>query len=62
MTPDTNFESTFFNPFSTKGCFVYNDHDPNINFCHDISMLDTRYLMPDKFKANFEYFKYQKYK
>ena len=62
MTPDTNFESMFFNPFSTKERFVDNDHDPDVNFYHDISMLDTQYLMPDKFKANFEYFKYQKYK
>ena len=62
MTPDTNFESMFFNPFSTKERFVDNDHDPDVNFYHDISMLGTQYLMPDKFKANFEYFKYQKYK
>ena len=50
MTPDTNFESMFFNPFSTKECFVDNDHDPDVNFYHDVSMLDTQYLMPDKFK------------
>ena len=69
MTGDTNFESVFFNPFSTKECFVDNDHDPDVNFYHDVSMLDTEYLMPDKFKANFNdfsknsfTFKYQKYK
>ena len=53
MTPHTNFESMLFNPFSTKECFVDNDHDPDINFHHDASMLDTQYLMPDKFKTNF---------
>ena len=47
MTPDTNFKSMFFNPFSTKECFVDNDHDPDVNFYHDVSMLDTQYLMPD---------------
>ena len=56
MTPDTNFESMFFNPFSTKECFVDNDHDPDVNFYHDVSMLDTQYLMPDKFKTNFKDF------
>ena len=53
MTPHTNFESMLFSPFSTKECFVDNDHDPDINFHHDASMLDTQYLMPDKFKTNF---------
>ena len=56
MTPDINFESMFFNPFSTKGCIVDNDHDPDVNFYHDVSMLDTQYLMPDKFKTNFKDF------
>ena len=50
MTPDTNFESMLFNPFSIKECFVDNDHDPDVNFYHDVSMFDTQYLMPDKFK------------
>ena len=50
MTPDTNFESIFFNSFSTKKCFVDNDHNPDVNFYHHVSMLDTQYLMPDKFK------------
>ena len=56
MTPDINFESMFFNPFSTKECIVDNDHDPDVNFYHDVSMLDTQYLMPDKFKTNFKDF------
>ena len=56
MTPGTNFESMFFNPFSTKECFVDNDHDPGVNFYHDASMLGTQYLMPDKFKTNFKDF------
>ena len=56
MTPDINFESMFFNPFSTKECIVDNDHDPDVNFYHHVSMLDTQYLMPDKFKTNFKDF------
>ena len=32
MIPDTNFGSMFFNSFSTKICFVDNDHDPDVNF------------------------------
>ena len=50
MTPDINFESVFFNPFSTKECFVDNDHDHDVNFYHDVSMLDTKYLAPDGLK------------
>ena len=56
MTTDTNFESMFFNPFSTKECFVDDDHDPDVNFCHDVSMLDKKYLIPGTFKTNFKDF------
>ena len=56
MTPGTNFESMVFNLFSTKECFVDNDHNRDVNFYHDVSMLGTQYLMPDKFKINFKYF------
>ena len=52
MTPGTNFESMFFNPFSTKECFVDNNHNPDVNFYHS----DTQYLMPDKFKTDFKDF------
>ena len=45
MTPGTNFESMLFNPYSIKEYFVDNDHDPDVNFCHGVSMLDTQYLM-----------------
>ena len=37
-------------------CFADNDHDPDVNFYHDVSMLDTQYLMPDKLKTNFKDF------
>ena len=56
MTPHTNFESIFFNPFSTTECFLDNDRDPDVTFYHDVSMLDTQYLMPDKLKKKFKDF------
>ena len=46
----------FFNPFTTKVSFVDNEHDPNVNYYHDVSMLDTQYLNPNKFKINFKEF------
>ena len=56
MSPDINFESMFFNPFSTKECVIDNDHDPDFNFYHDVSVLDTQYLVPDRFKTSFKDF------
>ena len=44
------------NPLSTKECFVDNDHDSDVNFYHDVSMLDTQYSVSDKFKTNFKDF------
>ena len=41
MTPDTNVESMLFNPFSMKECFLDNDHDPDVNFYREVSLLDT---------------------
>ena len=41
ITPYTNFESMFFNHFSTKEIFVDNCHDLDVNFYHDVSMLDS---------------------
>ena len=46
----------FYNPFSTKESFVDNEHDPDVNFYRDISMFNTQYLMPDKYKINFKDF------
>ena len=39
MTPGNSFESILFNRFSTKECFVDDDHDPDVNFCHDVLCL-----------------------
>ena len=42
---DTNFESKFFSPFSTKKSFVDKDQDPDVNFYHDVSMFDVRCIV-----------------
>ena len=54
MTPDTKFGSTFFNPFFSKESLADNEHNPDVNFYQDFSLLDTRYLTPDKFKTSFK--------
>ena len=56
VTPETNFESIFFNPFSTKECFVDNNHDPDVNFYHDVSMLDTNILRQTSLKQTLRNF------
>ena len=50
---DTNFESKFFSPFSTKKSFVDKDQDPDVNFYHNVSVwrkMYCVYITPDKFK------------
>lgn len=54
MSLDTNFESLFPNPISTKEGFADNEGNPNVNFYRDVFMLDTQYLTPRKFKTNFK--------
>ena len=56
MTQDTNFKTMFFNPFSSKESFLDNDHFPDVNFYHDVSILNTQYYTPDNFKTNFRDF------
>ena len=60
MTPDINFESMSnlcrIYLESAIECFADNNHDPDVNFYHDVSMLDTQYLMQDKFKTIFKGF------
>ena len=56
MTPDINFESMSnlcrIYLESAIECFADNNHDPDVNFYHDVSMLDTQYLVPDRFETN----------
>ena len=46
MTPNSDFESQFFNPFSVNEELQNNELDPDINCnLHEISSLDAMYLM-----------------
>ena len=54
MNPDTNFESTSFNLFSTKESFSNNEQNSIANFYHDVSMLDIQYFTLGKFETNFQ--------
>ena len=40
MTPDINFESLLYCPFSIRENSINREHDPDINFYQDISFPD----------------------
>ena len=56
MTPDVNFESLSYNPFSIHKSSINGEHDPDISFYQDISSLETHYYSPNDFKNNFQCF------
>ena len=56
MTPDINFESLSYYPFSIHESSINSQHDPDINFYQDISSLETHYCSPNDFKNNFQSF------
>ena len=56
MTPDINFESLSYNPFSIHESSINSEHDPDINFYQDISSLETHYCSPNDFQNNFQCF------
>ena len=56
MTPDINFESLSYNPFSIHESSINSEHDPDINFYQDISCLETHYFSPNDLKDNFQSF------
>ena len=56
MTPDINFESLSYNPFSIHESSINSEHDPDINFYQDISSLETHYCSPNDLKNNFQSF------
>ena len=56
MTPDINFESLSYNPFSIHESSINSEHDPDINSYQDISSLETHYCSPNDFKNNFQSF------
>ena len=46
---NSKFESIIFNPISTNECFVDNEQNPHVSFYHGASILDTQYLVSNKF-------------
>ena len=56
MTPDINFESLSYNPFSIHESSINSKHDPDINFYQDISSLETHYCSANYFQNNFQCF------
>ena len=53
MTPDINFESLLYNPFSIHESSINSEHNSDINFYQDISYLVTHYCSPNDFQNNF---------
>ena len=56
MTPDINFESLSYNPFSIHESSISSEHDSDINFYQDIPSLETHYCSPSDSKNNFQCF------
>ena len=51
VSPNSDFESQSFNPFSVSEEFQHNELDPDVNYYLDeISSLDTKYYVPDEVK------------
>ena len=56
MTPDINFESLSYSPFSIHENSINSAHNLDINFYQNISSLETHYCTPNDFKNNFQFF------
>ena len=56
MTPDINFESLSYHPFSIHKSLINSEHDSDINFDQNISSLGTYYSTPNDFEKNFQCF------
>ena len=56
MTPDINFESLSYNPFSIHESSMNSEHDPDVNFYQDISSFETHYCSPNDFQNNYQSF------
>ena len=53
MTPDANFESISYNPFTVNDNSVNSGSHQYINFYSDISSLDTKYFNPNGIHEGF---------
>ena len=56
MTPDINFESLSYSPFSIHENSINSEHDSEINIYQDISSLEIHYCTHNDFKNNFQCF------
>ena len=54
MAVVANFESMKYNPFTVNDNFLNSQSDPYINFCSDISPLDTKCFKPNEIREGFE--------
>ena len=54
MVSDGNFELISYNPFTVNDNFFNSKSDPDINFCRDISPLDTKYFNLNEIREGFE--------
>ena len=54
MVSDANFESISYNPFTVNDNYFNSKSDPDINFCRDISPLDTKYFNLNEIREGFE--------
>ena len=56
MTPDINFDSLLYNPFSIHESSINSEDDPDSKFYQDISFLETHYCSPNDCQNNFQCF------
>ena len=56
MAPKPSFESMCFNPFLTNVSVNNSNQNPDVNFYHNISSLETSYLSPSEIDKNFQNF------
>ena len=56
MTPDINFESLSYRPFSNHENLINSKHGRDINFHQDFSSLETHYCTPNDFENNLQCF------
>ena len=54
MAPDASSKSISNNPSTVNDNFFISESDPDINFCSDISPLDTTYFNTNKIREGFE--------
>ena len=56
MARKSSFETMSFNPFLANNSLNDSNQNPNVNFCKDISSLESTYLSPSEIEKNFQNF------